>query len=923
MPHGKYFHDKIMKKHSESFAYTGKKSYNMDNLEEGNCDIMAIDMTQWKPHTILLAPAHYHNALRMELTKQSAGMQHITLLSLSAFFKRRIGEAKDRIDVLLQYREMMKRFDSVIYSSIITSLDFLEQCYAMIQDMKLYGIPVEELPQHTLAQAEMKRILAQLYPIPTVQDQENEVWKQLSVEGVHDVWILEQLYSAQDSYRIQRLCALGADIWKLPVHTPHITYTKSMNKRKETEALAQMIIQQNRSASDLHIMVCDPSYQPLITQVFERYHIPVSILSQMRGDSLSAKAVLLLRYVCDRDMATLIELLEQAVIQVPHRKEFCDYVQLFGKQLSDPFDHVRAHTKITQLLSEDELQRLCGLEERAQISWEAILIQLAPLHEAKGASELLEAVDQLLRMSIHPKEEKAAHSLLTLQDIFRSFLPYYKEMADLSFLMELCEKTKLTRQAEVYCGAWVSELSKPLAAGSTCVLLGCTQKNYPAFPLQTGLFDEAYVKEIANYPTMDQRYREYMAQLKNCLFSYEELLVSYPFGDYEGNANESSLEMDQLLAKRAQLLEPLTMYRSLPLRYEINEASARTLFVHEGVIRGSISSLETYVRCPFSYFLKYGLRLKEPIDYHFSQSRIGTLSHYILEQAVSRYGKEYTRISVQEVADLLNEELEKLSDVYVLLKDRLPILQQRLLDHILSNLNDLDEAEAHSHLTPTACEQEFYQLLDMEDGIQLRLHGFIDRMDENKDFLRIIDYKSSIKELKETQVFAGLQLQLLIYALYAKAFKNKRVLGVFYRSLKKENIQAKAGKMNRRLISYQRYDNSDWEEARKRAHRLRGWILDSHVEVMDDDGSHIVGVRQNKDGAIKAGKIYSIDSMEVLFHDMLKQITKRILQGDISCSPSEDACLFCPYHEVCRFYGYTRKEELLVDPSCLHEKGEE
>ena len=34
------------------------------------------------------------------------------------------------------------------------------------------------------------------------------------------------------------------------------------------------------------------------------------------------------------------------------------------------------------------------------------------------------------------------------------------------------------------------------------------------------------------------------------------------------------------------------------------------------------------------------------------------------------------------------------------------------------------------------------------------------------------------------------------------------------------------------------------------------------VDILDDDASHIAGVRQNKDGIIKAGKTYSLDQIE-------------------------------------------------------------
>ena len=51
----------------------------------------------------------------------------------------------------------------------------------------------------------------------------------------------------------------------------------------------------------------------------------------------------------------------------------------------------------------------------------------------------------------------------------------------------------------------------------------------------------------------------------------------------------------------------------------------------DDVLKGSISSLERYIHCPFSYFLRYGLGLREPMQYTFSDSYAGTLSHYVLE----------------------------------------------------------------------------------------------------------------------------------------------------------------------------------------------------------------------------------------------------------------------------------------------------
>lgn len=868
---------------------------------------------------ILIAPSHLHSPLRIQMAKQ--GTAHVKLVDLHTYLAHGVGEEIEREAILLEYRKALRTYRASVYASLIEHYDFIAQCYTLIEDLKLYGIQPCELPEKTAAQRELKAMIALLYPIRSWQDQENERMAQITQSDLHNVWILEQMWSAQEDYRIRKLLALGAHLHPLSFHKPKMTYTHTINPRKECEALAQRIIAQDLRVSEMHILVCDPLYQALLVQVFERYHIPLTLLHQTNADSLYVKAGLLLRYAYERKREILFELVELGVFAIPWRAELCEYMRLFAKQVEDGFTHVREFAKPSQLLSEDECERLIRLEQRAAQAQSELLEQLAPIHAAKQLPQLLIELDHRLSAGVHGNDAQELRSLANLRKLFSLFSAYGEQREDLLFLIDLCAAYKSARSAERFCGAWVSELGQPLYGGEICVVLGAAQGAYPAFPLAKGLFDEAYLSEITRYPSMHERHQRYMKQLERCLFSYPELIVSYPLGTYEGKGKESALEMDQLLQGKAQYLEVVEHYHALPLDTTLNSSSARSLFMRENELRGSISSLETYVRCPFSYFLKYGLRIREPIDYRFSQSRIGTLAHYVLETLVLRYGKEYGAAERSEVEEILHEQLDALSDVYVLLKDRLSLLNRRLADALITNLQDLKESEAHSQLAPIACEHEFYQHLELRNGIVLRLHGFIDRIDANRDHLRIIDYKSSMKELKADQVFAGLQLQLVLYALYAKQNDTKRVLGAFYRSLKKENITVLAGKMNRRSRMYLPQGRAEWEMERSRKHRLRGWVFDDQIGAADDNGSHIVGVSQNKDGVVKARTLYPLEQLEPLCMEMLAQLAERILAGEITCAPIKDACLFCPYHSICRFNGYMRDPQPLVDGSGLSGKG--
>ena len=81
---------------------------------------------------------------------------------------------------------------------------------------------------------------------------------------------------------------------------------------------------------------------------------------------------------------------------------------------------------------------------------------------------------------------------------------------------------------------------------------------------------------------------------------------------------------------------------------------------------------------------------------------------------------------------------------------------------------------------------------------------------------------------------------------------------------------------------------------------------------MDDDGTLIYGVKCNKKQEIKATKMYPIEDLKRLMMNVLEHISKQILSGHIACEPSEDACTFCPYHDICRFHGYVRIAEPIV-----------
>lgn len=865
------------------------------------------------PATIL-APSHMHAAIRIALLENrqgSAGIQIQTIDSYILSFQMQT--PYEELDILLQYRKAISTYPAQVYAKILHTLDFLKQCAGFLEEMKLYGIPLDSLPQKDAAQREMKDILSLLYPIPTNQDLQNKALEALAKHTPPSLYIMESFYSAKEAYLISYLEKHGARQVLFPKKRNKTAFYHAINKRKEVEAAAQFILREKRNCEDINIVVCDPSYKPLIKQVFHRYRIPSTILKSSSTSILVKRFTLLLSYAYQPDRQTLFALMEANTFPIPHLRDFVEYMQVFQKDIFDDFHHIEQHAKPSQLISEEEIERLYALEQKAQEAKEIIFPALQRLLQTDSIKELFLCVNEIASSSIQPTQTQLIQTLKKIHHQLVLLEPYMQDRMDLPLCIDVLSEITESASSKQLQGIWISDLLSLLPPRSTCMIFGCTQKSYPAFPAKKGLFDEAYVQHIPLYPAMRDRYDQHMKQLTSFLETSPELIVSYPLGSYDGKGNEAALEMEQLLAIKAMPYPLSESYEPIPLHYQIDSETARQLFVKENKIHGSISAFERYQRCPFSYFLNYGLRLKEPIDVSFSQSKIGTLSHYVLEYFVNRYGKEYTQTTYQEVEALLSQELQSMANVYPSFQIQIDIVKKRMLHSIMKNLAYLQDMEEHSHIAPYQTEYEFWWELPVKDAIAIRLHGFIDRIDASSGYARIIDYKSSSKQLSQQDVFAGLQLQLITYALLAEKEFQKTILGAYYYSMKNENIPIAAGRMTRRPVAYQPFGMEEYKEQEKAAKKLRGWTMHEDAEIIDDDASHIYGLRLNKDGDIKIRTTYDLSVIKEHFSTIYAKIGTSLLQGNIDCTPTSDACMFCPYAPICRFKGYPRVAEPIVE----------
>jgi ATP-dependent helicase/nuclease subunit B len=369
-------------------------------------------------------------------------------------------------------------------------------------------------------------------------------------------------------------------------------------------------------------------------------------------------------------------------------------------------------------------------------------------------------------------------------------------------------------------------------------------------------------------------------------------------------------------------------YSNLPA--ELKQETSFGLYGTE--LKMSVSRLERFQACPFSHFSSHGLRLSERMLYKLERFDVGELFHASMKRAVEKmnednleWGKLTESNSMQLASDVVEELVPATRSSILTRTARYRYLSGKLKRAVGRAIYVLGEHAKRSRFAPVGLEVAFGPngdlpglRLKLENGVDLQLIGRIDRVDQSLDgdvpYLRVIDYKSSPKQLQLSDVWNGLNLQLLVYldVVVANAEewlgKQAEMGGVFYYQVADPFVTAK------RLLS------SD-EAARERAKRLRmkGLMLadpelvrmmDAHVE---QGPSELLPFEIKKDGTLSSRSSVAtaeqFQSLTTYVRDTVKEISTRMTNGAIHIDPYSNgtmtACDYCAYKPVCQFDGET------------------
>lgn len=330
----------------------------------------------------------------------------------------------------------------------------------------------------------------------------------------------------------------------------------------------------------------------------------------------------------------------------------------------------------------------------------------------------------------------------------------------------------------------------------------------------------------------------------------------------------------------------------------------------------SISRLETYNKCPFSYYIKYGLKITEKREDTLQSSELGSLCHYLMEKCLD----DETLVDI-EAKHYIEENLKEKYDGH-------PMNQyfiNNLIEDMKMTIKIIQKQLKLGDYVPVAKEKEISgQIGDVP------FSGIIDRVDEFGNYARIVDYKSSSKEIDLNLAMQGFNIQMLVYLDMLCKQENKDRAGMLYFNMKKRILT--------RDTSYALGDEDVLKE-----YRMEGYMVDdgstNSVKGLGSTPELIAPVKIKKSGEYaNSAKVISPDELDQIMEyveNHISELYKKIHDGLIpihptltdGAQPGSDfkvyPCTYCPYKSVCLFDVFENKNRMIAKDMYKKLKGDD
>lgn len=364
------------------------------------------------------------------------------------------------------------------------------------------------------------------------------------------------------------------------------------------------------------------------------------------------------------------------------------------------------------------------------------------------------------------------------------------------------------------------------------------------------------------------------------------------------------------------------------LSEKIPREKIKKLYANDsGRLTFSVSRIEKYAQCPFSYYVQYGLKARDRKVYEFSAPDLGSFMHDILDQFTNRIKKEkilwsdLTKEKCSElVSELVDNKLKNDANSILNSNKKYQYFADRFKKTITKSVTVISEQMRSGDFDVFKNEFDFGDFKDSEaiklelpSGETVYLQGRVDRIDtvdlNGETYIRIVDYKSGSKNFDLNELYYGLQIQLLVY-LDAILKNSKYILekqcmpgAILYFKIDNPIIKSK------KALSEDEIRNEILKKLKLNGLLLRDEKLVRAMDKNMETYSLIIPAAFKKDGDFSSNSSVvteeQFDLLRTYVNDKMIEICEDMLSGEVKIEPCKSSkvtyCDYCDYSSICQF----------------------
>lgn len=365
----------------------------------------------------------------------------------------------------------------------------------------------------------------------------------------------------------------------------------------------------------------------------------------------------------------------------------------------------------------------------------------------------------------------------------------------------------------------------------------------------------------------------------------------------------------------------------------IGPEKTEALYAHKGEYSLSPSRLERFTRCPFSFFVNYGLRAADPQEFTISPIELGNLHHDCilkLSQWLSQPSMEggfaitdpksrWSSVSWEEIRQKTGEIVALLLE-----EERFDVMhagpqqeyQTSRIEEVCAKFAwQMVLSVRKGSIAEMYFETEFgkgksFPAIEIPTAYgMVRLEGKIDRVDMLScgadKYAKVIDYKSGINKFSRPMAEKGLMLQLGIYLEGALGRGDAKPAGVFYYHIEEPELASDSENLLSEQISEDLWTNIS------KKYKMDGFYVNDMavLKSMDRDlesgsSSGVFNCRISSGGEVLGGTdAEDFENFRAKFREALAGAAGEFASGKTDIAPKriggKTSCDYCPFGGIC------------------------